>query len=202
MGICYLIGAGECAKLPDFSPDDLVIAVDGGYDSLISQGKRPDILIGDLDSVKTAPSGIEILKFKVEKDETDMHLAFLEGQKRGFSDFLIFGGTGGRADHSFANYSLLLYAKERGANAKLISFAELVMLIKNESIELSGGTGRRFSVFAFGGDADGVTVTGAKYEAKNVKLTSDFPLGVSNSFLSDKATVEVKNGALLIFTEI
>ena len=78
MGICYIVGAGEF--FGSFTPkkDDLVIAADGGYEALSSRGIRCDLLIGDMDSIKKIPGGVEILKHKVEKDETDMHLAYLE----------------------------------------------------------------------------------------------------------------------------
>ncbi|MBR2432244.1 MAG: thiamine diphosphokinase, partial [Clostridia bacterium] len=79
MKTCYIVGAGEFYG--EFTPDsdDLVIAADGGYDSLLNRGIRPDVLIGDLDSIKEMPNGIELIRHPVKKDETDMHLAYLEG---------------------------------------------------------------------------------------------------------------------------
>ena len=58
MGICYLVGAGDFVG--SFKPgcDDLVIAADGGYDSLITSGIRCDVLVGDLDSIKEKASAI------------------------------------------------------------------------------------------------------------------------------------------------
>ena len=78
MGICYIVGAG--AFWGDFTPseDDLVIAADGGLDTLRSIDIRVDLAVGDFDSARSVPDGIETVRFKVEKDETDMHLAYLE----------------------------------------------------------------------------------------------------------------------------
>ena len=145
------------------------------------------------------PTGVEILRFKREKDETDMHLAFLEGEKRGYRNFKIYGGTGGRPDHTFANYSLLYYIANMGYKARLVGKAEEAEILVNESATLENGEyGKYFSVFAFGGEARGVTVKNAAYETQNAKLTPDFPLGVSNRFCDTPPTVSVENGALLI----
>ena len=73
---CYIVGAGEL--FGSFTPvdGDLVIAADGGYDNLLSLGITPSVIIGDLDSVRAdLPRGIELIRHKVEKDETDAHLA-------------------------------------------------------------------------------------------------------------------------------
>lgn len=199
---CYIVGAGELfgSFLP--SDGDLVIAADGGYDNLLSLGITPNIIIGDLDSVRSElPKEIELIRHKVEKDETDTHLAYLEGARRGYTEFELYGGTGGREDHTFANYSLLLYAKNEGNNIKLVSENMDIFVMKNEKRELSGREGATFSAFAIGGAARGVTIDGLYYSAWDATLLPEFPLAVSNHFTSRRATVEVRAGALLIMAE-
>jgi thiamine pyrophosphokinase len=184
------------------SDGDLVIAADGGYDNLLSLGITPNIIIGDLDSVRSElPKEIELIRHKVEKDETDTHLAYLEGARRGYTEFELYGGTGGREDHTFANYSLLLYAKNEGNNIKLVSENMDVFVIKNEKIELDGKADGGFSAFAIGGVCRGVTIDGLYYNAWDVTLTPEFPIGVSNHFVGKRATVEVRSGTLLIMVE-
>ena len=136
MGICYIVGAGEFYG--SFSPkeDDLVIAADGGYEALVKLGIRCDILIGDMDSIKKIPIGIEILRHKVEKDETDMYLAYIEGKKRGYSEFSLHGGVGGRPDHTFANYCLLSYIKDDGRNATLVGDGYIAYAVKNNITQI------------------------------------------------------------------
>jgi thiamine pyrophosphokinase len=227
MPICYIVGAGDFYGTLDPKPDDLVIAADGCYLALKNRDIRCDILLGDMDSLselKNQPSSQikcadisiqrlncatadpqaqkpEIMKFKVEKDETDTHLAYLEGARRGYTEFMIFGGTGGREDHTFANYSLLLYGKNAGHRITLVGKDREFFVIKNEIVTLSGTIGKGLSVFAFGSVAEGVSIQGAKYEACQVTLTPDFPLGVSNSFIGNEVTVSVARGALLIMKE-
>lgn len=201
MGICYIVGAGECAPLSKIETGDFVIAADGGYDTLLGMGIRPDLVVGDLDSIKNVPSGVEILRFKSEKDETDMHLAFLEGERRGYREFLIYGGGGGRSDHSFANYSLLLFIAKRGSAARLVGLRDEALVISDGDVKLPERHGKYFSVFAFGGSASGVSIKNAKYEVENVNLSPDFPLGVSNEFRDTPPTVSVNCGSLLVIFE-
>lgn len=199
---CYIVGAGELfgSFLP--SDGDLVIAADGGYDNLIALGITPHIIIGDLDSVRAElPESIEIIRHKVEKDETDAHLAYLEGAKRGYRQFELYGGTGGREDHTFANYSLLLYAKNEGNDIKLVSENMDICVIKDERREFVGRPCATFSAFAIGGACRGVTIDGLYYSAWDTTLTPDFPLAVSNHFTDKVAAVEVRHGTLLIMTE-
>lgn len=198
MNICYLVGAGDFFGMPSPDPTDLVIAADGGYDSLISHGVRCDLLIGDLDSISERPNGVELLLHPKEKDETDMYLAYLEGVRRGYSHFEVYGGTGGREDHTLANYALLLYAARRGAIMRMHGERSVATVTVGTPVTLKGKPGETFSVFAFGGDASGVTISGAKYEVGGVELKAEFPLGVSNELASDAVSISHTGGALLI----
>ena len=56
MKICYIVGAGDF--FGDFTPssDELVIAADGGYDTLVEMEKTCSLFVGDMDSLKEYPS--------------------------------------------------------------------------------------------------------------------------------------------------
>ena len=72
--VCYIVGAGDFSERITPRAYDTVIAADGGYESLMRIGVRPDLLIGDLDSLGYEPNDVEILRYPVEKDETDTAL--------------------------------------------------------------------------------------------------------------------------------
>ena len=202
MRTCYLVGAGEFYGTLSPTSADLVIAADGGYETLQKIGITPDLLIGDMDSLSICADGTAKISYPVKKDETDTHLSYLEGARRGYSNFAIYGGVGGREDHTFANYSLLLYAKNQGHHASLIGNKTEIFVIRNEKISLCGMDGDLFSVFAFGSDAKGVSVRGGEYEAEDVTLKTDFALGVSNAFTNKPVEIEVKDGALLVMATV
>lgn len=202
MGVCYLVGAGDFYGQISDGKDDMIIAADGGYDNLVRHGYTPDILIGDLDSIESEiPEGTRIISYPKEKDETDMFLSYKAGVTLGYTEFVMLGATGGRLDHTYANISLLLYAKERGHNITVIYEGGIILCLKDESVTLSGSEGATLSVFAIDGAAEGVSISGAKYEVENVSLTPDFPLGVSNEFLDRDVRISVTDGTLIVMAE-
>ena len=202
MGICYIVGAGDFYGQITKCEGDIIIAADGGYDSLVRHGYTPDVLIGDFDSILAdVPEGIRTVTHPKEKDETDMFLAYYEGVKLGYSEFVLLGATGGRLDHTYANLSLLLYAKEKGHNVTVMDERSIIFCIRNEAITLAGNRGATLSVFAIGGEARGVSIKGAKYEVTGVTLSPAFPLGVSNEFTYLDARISVEDGALLVIAE-
>ncbi len=205
MSACHLVGAGDFFGPLCISDGDLVVAADGGLDSLIACGYKPDALIGDMDSLSERSNlpNTEIVHYPVEKDETDMLLAYEYGKAKGYKKFFIYGGTGGRQDHTFANYCLLLMAKNQGNDAVLLGDKAEVFVIKNEKVEILGSEGASVSIFAFGSsEAREVSVKGLKYEAENITLSAEFPLGVSNSFTSSgRGEISVGDGVLLVMKE-
>jgi thiamine pyrophosphokinase len=205
MSACHLVGAGEFFGPLRISDGDLIVAADGGLDSLQACGIKPDALVGDMDSLskKSTVPDIEIIRHPVEKDETDMFLAYEYGREKGYKKFFIYGGTGGRQDHTFANYCLLLMAKRQGNEAILVGDGVEIFAMENDKAEIFGSEGSSVSIFAFGvSEARGVYIKGLKYEAENITLSADFPLGVSNSFTAlGRGEISVDDGALLVMKE-
>ena len=98
---CFIFGAGPFFGLPvSPAPGDVVFAADGGYRHCQAAGLQPDLLLGDFDSLNDLPKGIPIHTFPVEKDDTDTMLAIKYGLKEGYRTFHLYGGTGGRPDHT------------------------------------------------------------------------------------------------------
>lgn len=201
MKTCYIMGAMPTEHTFDPRPGDLVIAADGGLATLEGLGITPDVILGDFDSLGRIPDGDGVLVHPVEKDDTDTMLACKLGLEKGYRNFEIYGGIGGRLDHTIANMQTLLYLREHGADAILAGEGETLRVIRNQSVLLPAKEAGLLSVFALGGNARGVTIRGLYYEAEGVDLTPSFPLGVSNHFCGREAFVEVKEGNLLICEE-
>ena len=120
-GVCYIVGAGDNeGTLFIKKTEDFVIAADGGLLTINGLGIVPDIILGDFDSLGYVPKGDNIIRHKVEKDDTDMMLAVEKAIELGYHNITIFGGTGGRTDHTIANLQTMLYASINGVNLSLI----------------------------------------------------------------------------------
>lgn len=168
-GICYVVGAGACLGL-EFQPseEDLVIAADAGLRYLEQSGIAADLIIGDFDTLGNAPAGTNVITLSCEKDDTDMLAAVREGIKAGYTEFHLYGGTGGRIDHTIG----------------VLSFSPVP----------SG----YISVFSYSEKSEGVYLQGLKYPLADATLTNTFPIGTSNEFIGEKSRISVKNGTLMI----
>lgn len=200
MKTCYIFSAVEMKNnFPKPEKDDLIIAADAGYLNVQKAGLRPDVIIGDFDSSEKPNTDTPIETFPILKDDTDTMLAIKYGLNSGYKRFAIYGGLGGeRTDHTIANIQSLAYIVDHGGEGFLVGENESFALIKNSSITLHSEKGKTLSVFAYGGIAEGISIKGAVYETDNLTLTPFFPLGVSNKFKENTATVGVKNGYVLI----
>lgn len=199
--LCVIFGAGEVhSPRKRFNKDDLIIAADGGYAEAIKAGLEPNVVIGDFDS-GSMPEGTaaHIIKLNRDKDDTDMLAAVKLGLRRGYRTFVLYGGTGGRPDHTFANIATLAYLNAYDARGFLVDKDTVATVITNSTITLPKTAHGTVSVFAYGGNATGVTYKNLSYILDDVELTPDFPLGVSNATTDKPAKITVKNGSLLIY---
>ena len=188
-------------KIPAVKSEDCIIVADGGYDYISDLGVSPDVIVGDFDSVQNdfLATDATVQKHPVIKDDTDTMLAVKIGLDNGYTDFMIFGGIGGkRTDHTIANFQTLAYIAENGGRGTLIGNGECFTLIRDDEITLEGEQDSFFSVFAYGGNAQGVSISGSHYDVDSAELTPFFPLGVSNKFKENTVRVSVKKGCLLI----
>ena len=199
---CYIIGAGDFFGLREAPDDsDYVIAADAGFEYCTKNCIIPDLVLGDFDSLGKAPKHPNVLQLPVEKDDTDTMFALKLGLEKGYRRFYIYGGLGGkRSDHTIANLQSLLYIANRKARGWLFGENCVWTAIKNSSISLK--CEGSVAVFCFDGIARGVTLKGLKYELNNAEISSDFPIGVSNSMAAEEATIEVTDGALLVMYDI
>ncbi len=201
--ICYIFGAGEFTPCEiNLTEQDLVIAADGGYDHLIGMGLRADIALGDFDSVTSyeiwEDTICEKLTYPPEKDDTDMMLAIKLGLSKGYETFAIYGGLGGRLDHTLANIQALSYVACERAQAILYHENYALTVIKNGSFALPKSTSGYVSVFSLSDTSENVTIKGLKYEIEGATLTNIFPLGVSNEAIGKKGVISVGRGTLAI----
>ncbi len=205
MPTCYIVGAGEfTARGLAPAAGDLLIAADGGFAPLAALGLRPDLLLGDFDSLPVRPQGVPTQTFPVEKDDTDLGLALREGFARGYREFALYGAGGGRMDHTLANLQLMGGMSRQGAALVMVCPAFDVHTVTDGTLVLPPRPqGTLVSVFCHGAQAEGVTLRGLQYPLEGALLTCDHPLGVSNAYTkAQAASVTVARGTLLVYVAL
>lgn len=199
---CIIFGAAGFDRLiTTIENNDLLIAADGGLQHFDKLDRKPDVLLGDFDSLGYVPRNGQV--FPVEKDDTDLMLAIRHGLSKGFREFHLYGALdGNRLDHTVANFQSLAFLKTQGAHGYLIGKQYLATVIQNQTLRFSPDCEGILSVFCMGSDARGVTLRGLKYELENGTLTSTCPLGVSNHFVGTQAEISVRDGMLLLLWDV
>ena len=178
------------------------IAVDGGLRHLLALKITPDLLIGDLDSVSTEQvdlltrQGVELLRFPVEKDETDLELALLETARRGYHEIYLAGALGGRVDQTLANLFLLLLPELVGSKVVVIGDDQELFMIRDQA-QISGLPGDIISLIPLDEQVNEVTTSGLDYPLSTATLYREHSRGISNMMNSTMASVKLSQGNLL-----
>ena len=184
----------------------LLLAADRGLDFFLETGLVPDIVDGDFDSLSGAGKAYlesldhtEIVRLNPEKDDTDTMLAVKQALSLGAEEIQIYGGLGGRFDHSIANVQTLRYLSEHGAVGSLCD-AQNWMTVQTAGTvrQYPRRDGWYFSLLSLSDTCTGVTITGAKYCLQNGILHANFPLGISNEIVAEQAEISLQTGTLLV----
>lgn len=179
--------------------DAFVVCVDGGHVLAFQGNIFPQLIIGDFDS-STYPSypNCEIISLPKHKDDTDTMYAIKACLNRGFNDFDIYGATGGREDHTFANLCVLQFLSDRNCTARLLDQNTEIFYQKSGTRSYKRSYYSYFSIFPFGCSNAVLTLTGFEYPLEHGVLSSDYPLGISNSILGETGEVTVHEGSVII----
>ena len=195
-----IVGAGEFTARDINAPCDLIIAADAGLKELLALDIRPDVIIGDYDSLGYIPDGAEVITLPVEKDLTDLDAAMRLAWERGCTDLHIYGATGGeRIDHFLGNLQLGAEFSQLGAHVKFAAPGYSIYFLTDDSIVLQGREGSTFSVLSHTPVSEGVSIIGdAKYRIYETKLENKGTLSISNEICGNEISISVEQGTLII----
>lgn len=202
MKTCLLVGGGDFyAK--GFKPekDNLIIAVDAGYQRLKELEINPDLVVGDFDSLGFVPDHPNTETHPSVKDDTDTMLAVKKGIEAGCDRFMIYGGTGGRIAHTFGNIQVLAHLANQGRQGFIIDKDYIITTAKDCTLCFDKSSSGYISVIPWGSESCTVTLKGLKYELDSTPLPCDRPLGISNEFTGESAKITVHEGTAVIIIE-
>jgi thiamine pyrophosphokinase len=184
-------------------PDDLIIAADGGMTHCRTLGIKPSIVIGDLDSLdpdylkSLQTSGTKIIRYPINKDQTDLELALHKALDLGYDEILVLGALGARWDMTIANLLLPAASEFSKVTIRLIDgHQEIILLRGRGELIFNGKKGDMLSIGPLGQDAYGVTLRGLKYPLEDDVLKFGATQGISNVLIDNTATVYLKKGLL------
>ena len=177
-------------------PGDTIICADSGYDHALRMGIKPDLVLGDMDSVRHEPACEKVERFPAEKDWTDTELAVRTAVSQGFTTLLLLAASGSRWDHMLANFLLLEPLQAQGIQAEIANEYNRMTLI-TEQIALHGQLGELVSLVPIT-CCTGVTTQGLYYPLQQETLPPGTSRGVSNYFVTPNASVSLSTGKLLV----
>lgn len=179
----------------------LVIAADGGLRHAAPLGLRPDLLVGDLDSVDADTlarfPGLPLERHPRDKDALDLELALDAAAARGARHTSVIGGLTGRLDQTLATLLVVQARHAAGHDHDIDDGRRRVWPLRpGEARTLPLRSGERFSLLALDADAR-VSLTGARYPLDRAPLARARGLGVSNEATADP-WVAVHAGAVVV----
>lgn len=177
----------------------VLVCADGGANAAARANIRPDLIIGDLDSVTplTERTFQSVPRRRIaEQNSTDLEKALRWLLRKGIREITVVGATGGRLDHVAGNLNVI------GKYARRAS----LRVVEESGELLPVGAGREFS-YAPGttvsliplSKCSGVTTQGLRWELRNATLELGVRDGTSNSVVSNPVWVHVRRGTLLLY---
>ena len=172
-----------------------IVAVDGGLCHCKAMGISPHLIVGDFDS---APKelldeyAVPKISLKVDKDKTDLEVAIEHEINLGAKHLTVFGGWGGRIDHSLTNALLLTRFPEQ---IRMETELEIVFAIAGTT-RIACQKGQTLSLLPLCGPVSGITTKGLKWELNRGTLDPDF-IGISNICLQPEILISIEEGVLL-----
>jgi thiamine pyrophosphokinase len=179
--------ADSCAK---------IYAADSGQDVCESYGFMPQVVVGDMDSVRTRVDGIEYREL-ADQDSSDLDKLLAEVRSEEPMDLYLAGFEGDRFDHMLAGLGSVV----RSGLSPWVLLAQGYgrFLRGGDSWLMQGGLGERFSVLGLE-DAT-VSVTGARWGLESARLGFGYGASLSNEFADGPVEITVESGVVLVILD-
>lgn len=173
-----------------------VIAVDGGAAAVLAAGRRPEFILGDMDSLDSnsaVPDDVPVLSLDGQ-DDTD----FQKALARVSAPLIVgLGFLEGRFDHSLAAIHALM-CLHHDRPVMLLGTSD-VMLRLTGSFRTELAVGSRLSIWPLGTQSFAES-TGLKWPLSGLTLTPGAMIGTSNEVTQNTVTItpSVGNGYAVI----
>lgn len=184
--------------------DAYIIGVDKGLNALHELDIKPDLVVGDFDSVDSGIRAIYAgspgaIVLNPRKDFTDTHVAVLEALKRKPDNIIIVGATGTRMDHMLGNINLLKICLDEGVMAAIVDKSNRIRMIdKQLKIRRDEQYGRYVSCIPFSDKVTGISIKGFEYNLDDATIIKEQTIGISNELREEEGLITIKEGYLIV----
>lgn len=184
-------------------PQDYVICADAGANHALALGLKPDLVVGDMDSIDPGvwksllQSDVRVELYPREKDETDMELAIERAVAMKPDSILIMAALGGRLDQTLGNLFLLSNPSIAEIEIRMDDGEQEAFFCRGRC-EILGIKGDIVSLIPWGGEVAGVHTEGLQWSLAGESLLAEKTRGISNEMIKNTAWVTVDSGLLLV----
>ncbi len=176
---------------------DLVIAADSGSDRLSAWDGAPQVVIGDMDSIKSQPPQSTVIRLE-EQDSTDCDKLLAHVRELGHSSVTLASVEGDRLDHVL---STVASAARTELKVRLALRRGVAWVITSgQRVEVTVVGRPRLSLMPIT-DSEGVTLDGAEWPLAEASLSALGLVSVSNRASSNLITAKIGIGAAILVVE-
>lgn len=178
---------------------DTIIAADGGAAAALRWDYRPEVVVGDLDSITPeirARLGNAALLHRPDQEINDLEKALQYCRDAQVEAVTLLGAGGKRLDHTLNNLSVL--SRYDQLFDLTIYDAHSQIFIVRDRWQYRGALRQLISLIPIGA-AQGVTTEGLAFPLRRETLRFGRREGLSNYIVSNPVQVTLEKGLLLIF---
>ena len=193
----------------------LLIGCDGGTPHILALGHKPDVIIGDFDSLAgflvpktikpdgqpTTVDDITYIRYPTDKEFTDSELAIRYAARAGCRDIVLAGALGSRLDHLLGNIFLLNKREFAKLRIKIIEGRQEAYSVRGQ-VRITGKKGDTISFIPISGNPQIKTTGGLQYDLNKYTLSLQGNTGISNVLTRKSTTINVTNGAILVIHQL
>lgn len=184
-----------------------IICADGGAEYAEKFGITPKMLFGDMDSIskevleKNIRNNVIIKKYPSEKDMTDTEIVLETLVQEGYEEIVLTGAVGGRTDHLLGNIYLLEKYSSKRSKLKIVHGFEEIEVLTDVKV-LENEREKVFSIIPLTDNVSGLCISGAKYNVQEASIYRGDSRGISNETQGNMTEISLKNGKILLITNI
>jgi thiamine pyrophosphokinase len=176
------------------------ICADGGANTAAYFNCSPDLIIGDLDSIKKETLAffkkVDVRELK-DQNSTDLEKALTAALQKRYKEIVVLGATGGRLDHAIGNLSALAKFSPKARITFVDDTGKFFSV--NHSGEFNSPVGTIISLLPLS-RCSGIVTKGLKWNLKNESLELGIRESTSNVSISSPVNIKVKKGSLIVYT--